>query len=206
MPAGFMRCPASRQLAISTNTSSTITAATAPSTPPASYPWGRSKISAVPGESPRKSGMHFEAEAFEQAVKRRPADAQKLGGARQIAAALRQRHLNDAAFGTRPRLAQIERAEGQFGRCELEVRRRDRSAFGHHHRPLHAVFQLAHITAPRMNSDGGECVGGEALDVAVDLLVEFLQEEIGERHRITFALAPRRHVHTYLVQAIIQIL
>src|SRR6202167_602253 len=170
MPAGFMRCPASRQLAISTNTSSTITAATATSTPPASYPWGRSKISAVPGENPRRSGMHFEAEAFQEAVKRRPADAQKLSGARQIAAALRQRHLNDAAFGACPRLAQIERAEGQFGRSEFEVRRRDRGAFGHHHRPLHAVFQLAHIAAPRMDGDGGKRVGGETLDVAVELL------------------------------------
>src|SRR3984885_12011323 len=107
MPAGFMRCPASRQLAISTNTNATITAATAPSSPPASCPWDGSRISAAPDEGRpaarrhgRKSGMHLEAEAFQEAVKRRPADAQELGGARQITAALRQRHLDDAAFGT----------------------------------------------------------------------------------------------------------
>jgi len=65
--------------------------------------------------------MNFEAEVFEQAVKRRPADAEQFRSARQVAAALRQRHLDDAAFRPGPRLAQIERAERQFGRRQLEV-------------------------------------------------------------------------------------
>ena len=57
-----------------------------------------------------------------------------------------------------------------------------------------------------MDGDGGERVGGEALDVAVELFVELLQEEIGEQNRIAFTFAQRRHVHPDLVQPIIQIL
>ena len=116
-----------------------------------------------------------------------------------------QCELQDFALRPQPRRAEIERHRSVRGGRQFQVRRIDHAPFGHDHRPLHAVLQLAHIAWPRMGGNRGVGGFGEAADAAAELPIESGQEVVGQQQRVAAAVAQRWNAHGDGVHAVEQI-
>ena len=140
-----------------------------------------------------------------QAIQCRPADAEQPRGHGQGAVAAGKRLLDDFPLRAQPGGPQVEVRQFLGRGRQFQVGGIDQAPVRHHHRALQPVLQFAHIAGPVMVVHRMGGMFGEAADVAAELLIEAVEEVVGQQHNVAAALAQRRNAHGDGVHAVEQV-
>ena len=141
---------------------------------------------------------------LEQVVQRRAADAEQLGGGRDIALGPREREADRLAVGVLAHRLQRERRGRVL--AEVEVGRVEQRVLGHDHRALHLVLELADVARPVPVVQCGERGRGEALERPAVVAAELREEVMREQRRVAVARGEARDADDDLGEAVEQIL
>src|SRR5882762_7000849 len=130
-----------------------------------------------------------------QIVERRPTYPEQFCRLGQIGAGLGESQLEHFALGTSPGLANAEGLRLFAGRGEPEIDSRQQRTVAHDDRSLHAVFELAHVSRPRIFAHRSQGSGAEAAHQASIFGGETPHEKTGEDDPVRSALTQWRHTY-----------
>ena len=87
-----------------------------------------------------------------------------------------------------------------------DIREQKGVAIGKEHGPLHDGLKLTDVAGPAIVGQGFESLGADAPYPLAELIVETLQEMLGQRGDILLALPQRRKFEEDDVEAVVEIL
>src|SRR6185312_17072710 len=144
--------------------------------------------------------------ALDEVVERRAGYAQKLRGARQIAAGDCERLPRRLHLGALARDSQVE-VFGIFARIlQTEVDGGDDGPFGHDDRSLDAVLELAYVARPRVGLDRTDGIGREAARGLAEALRHLLQQHLRDEEAVPLTVAQRRHLDGDFADPVVEVL
>jgi len=148
----------------------------------------------------------FETETTEQIVKRRAADAEYFGRARDVAIGARDDLEHGRALGFVAHLAQVEAREVLIPRLQTQVASPDAVPVDHDHGALDAVLELADVARPRVRLDGRQRILAQDRRPPAVLARKTLHEGMREQYGVTLARAQRRDVDDDLGKPVVEVL